>query len=286
MALSDEDIKKSRQEALKNAGFKGKIAYFWEYYKIHLLVGIFCAIFFGALIHDIVTNKDYGFYAIMVNCYQTVEEEDVESEFGTLADIDTNTYQVLIDLTTSLNLNTFDQYTIANSEKIMAITASGDLDIITSDADTFNYFARSSMFYDLRDIMTEEELSRYEGHIYYIDQAVIDAVNDGTYESEYASSNTSDESTDGMSTIMESGDELSLSTYTESEYISPEDFVAPDPSEMENPIPVGIICTDAPYINELGLYQNRVPVVGVVASSKRVDLAIEFIDYLWDGSEE
>ena len=187
MALSDEDIKKSRQEALKNAGFKGKIAYFWEYYKIHLLVGIFCAIFFGALIHDIVTNKDYGFYAIMVNCYQTVEEEDVESEFGTLADIDTNTYQVLIDLATSLNLNTFDQYTIANSEKIMAITASGDLDVITSDADTFNYFARSSMFYDLRDIMTEEELSRYEGHIYYIDQAVIDAVNDGTYESEYAS---------------------------------------------------------------------------------------------------
>jgi len=286
MALSDDEIKKKRQESLAKAGFKGKVAYFWEYYKVHLLVTVFCVVFFGALIHDIVTSKDYGFYAIMVNCYQTVEQEAVENEFAALASIDVDEYDVLVDLTTSVNMESLDQYTIANSEKIMAVTASGDLDIITSDADTFNYYARSSMFYDLRDIMTSEQLAEYEGYIYYIDQAVIDAVNDGTYELEDSSSASTSSSATDEDIIMESGDEMSLSTYTESEYVTPEDFVAPDPSTMENPIPVGIICTDAPYLTELGIYQNRVPVVGVVASSNRVELALEFIDYIWNGTNE
>lgn len=282
MALSDDEIKKNRQEALKNAGFKGKIAYFWDYYKVHVLVGAFCIVFFGALIHDIATSKDYGFYAIMVNCYQTVEQEELEDEFAALTSIDTNEYDVLIDLTTSVNMESLDQYTIANSEKIMAVTASGDLDIIASDSDTFNYYARSSMFYDLREIFSEEELAKSEGYIYYIDQAVIDAINDGTYELEDSSSTES--SLSDSEIIMESGDELSLSTYTESEYTSIEDFVAPDPSTMEDPIPVGIICTDAEYLSELGIYQNMVPVVGIVASSERIELATEFIDYLWNGT--
>ncbi|MCR4901567.1 MAG: hypothetical protein K6A23_01795 [Butyrivibrio sp.] len=285
MALSEEEIKKQRL-AMKDAGFKGKVAYFWEYYKVHTLVIAFCIIFFGALIHDIVTSKDYGFYAIMVNCYQTVEQEQIESEFASLASINEEKYDVLIDLTTAVNMDSLDQYTIANSEKIMAVTASGDLDIITSDADTFNYYARSSMFYDLRDIMTKEQLQKYADYIYYIDQAVIDAVNDGTYELEEASDVSASASTDDMDAIMENGNEMSLSTFTASEYVTPEDFTAPDPTKMESPIPVGIICTDAPYLAELGIYTDRVPVIGVIASSERIDLALQYIDYLWDGVTE
>jgi len=152
----------NQHESLKNAGFKAKLGYFWDYYKVHTFVAIGLIIFLVTMICGNLTKKDTVFYAAMEYC-SDVSEEAVSAfrqNYIEYAGIDLNKHEVQV---------------VSNPGQLMLNMAVAQVDVIVSGPEYFAEEAGLNSFYDLRDIMTEEQLARYEPYFYYADQTVIDA---------------------------------------------------------------------------------------------------------------
>ena len=52
---------------------------------------------------------------------------------------------------------------------------------------------------------------------------------------------------------------------------------------MDDPIPVAIYLNDAPNLSKVYSFQEEDAVMGVVVNSTHPELAIKFIDYVFDG---
>ena len=241
---------------------KGKLAYFWDYYKVHTIVILLVLIFGGALIHDIVSAKDYCFSSIMMNA-SLLSGESMESAFAEYADLDTETYQCFIDTTTALSLHSYDQYGLATVQKIMAEMQTGDLDVLVYDSELFNNYAPTQMFLDLREVLSKDELARYREHLYYIDYAEI-----------LRAENAPDEELDASE---------GLAPYDE-ELVRQETELHRHPENMEDPMPVGIFLTESPFAEKSGSYNGLEPVFGITATSHRFDTSKKYLEFLWDES--
>lgn len=265
MSLHDEI--KEQQKKLKGQGFKAKLEYFWEYYKIHTIVVICVAILLGTLIHDISNNKPYGFYAIFLNSGSSSAQDYLEKDFIPVAGIDTSKYSCFIDTSTSYDLEVITETTIATSQKIMANVAGGDLDILGADSNIFIYYANQQMFVDLRTVLSDEQISKYQDLFVYVDQSYLDYLDSDEYQ-DYISTGEFDAS-NKYAVIADNFNK---------------DFVFPpsDPDEMENPIPVGIKLDGSQALAASGAYvmTGTTPVAGVVVNSTRPELAVSFIEYL------
>ncbi|MCH4191890.1 MAG: hypothetical protein LKF52_06245 [Butyrivibrio sp.] len=270
MAVSDEI--REQHNKVKQMGTRARLAYFWEYYRIPTVVILAVIILAVFLIHDIVTAKPYGFYAMMINSSPQTQESDLEDSFAKYADIDTSKYDCYIDTSTTLNLTSTNQYDMASQQKIMAVVAAGDLDTMVADYNSFNRYAMNDTFTDLRKILTSEQQKKYADDFYYIDYAVIQAA-----ENQDAASAASSEA----ATTENTSDTAALyTTAAESSVGSADQFVKPDPSSMKDPVPVGIILSDASYLNSTGAYTGTVAILGITQNTSRSDEALRFIDFL------
>lgn len=243
-------------QKLKGQGFKAHLAYFWEYYKFYVIGGILAIVFITALAKDIGSNLPYGLYTIMLNSTNTSTDTQnaLEAEFAEYEGIDTNELDVFIDTTTSISVDSYDEYTMSNMEKIMALTAAKDIDVMTADPEMFAYYAKSEMFYDITELFTEEELESIGAQYYYIDQDYIDYIS----SEEYQNNLTSD---------------TEVADYTE--------FSSTNPEDLGNPVAFGIVVTDAPVITDNNLYTGTEVIAGIICNTQRVDTAKDYIMYLF-----
>ena len=292
MAVWD-DIKKQHKKVRKK-GFKAMVSYFWDYYKVPTEVIIVIALFSFYLIRDMASNLPYGFYAMMINSTMHPDGEVIGEDFAGYAGIDTSSYNVLIDTNQTLSTSSYNTYDVSTQERIMAITAAGDLDVMIADQSVFEQYARNSYMTDLRDLMSEDELKKYDGYIYYVDGAILKAIEDGTYE-QASSENTADNESQGSQddpsvagsnsaatdeTISDEEISYMLGISSPSSIVSEDDFVLPDPDSMEDPVPVGIILSDTAFMQSTNTYAGSVPIFGIIGNSSRTDLAIKFLEYL------
>ncbi len=292
MAVWD-DIKKQHKKVRKK-GFKAMASYFWDYYKVPTAVIIVIALFSFYLIRDMASNLPYGFYAMMINSTMHPDGEVIGEDFAGYAGIDTNSYNVLIDTKQTLSTSSYNTYDVSTQERIMAITAAGDLDVMIADQSVFEQYARNSYMTDLRDLMSEDELKKYDGYIYYVDGAILKAIEDGTYE-QASSENTADNESQGSQddpsvagsnsaatdeTISDEEISYMLGISSPSSIVSEDAFVLPDPDSMEDPVPVGIILSDTAFMQSTNTYAGSVPIFGIIGNSSRTDLAIKFLEYL------
>ena len=94
---------------------------------------------------------------------------------------------------------------------------------------------------------------------------------------------TGAETSDDASTTSETVDEMSAfaANLMGLATVQPrEDFVMPDPEKMQKPIPVGIVLTDAPWLEENALYQKTTPIFGFAVKSERQDAAKSFLEFV------
>lgn len=266
MAISDE-IRHQRNK-LKGKGVKAHISYFLTYYTWTTVAVIAAIVFAAALITNILNNKEQALSVIMLNASTVaIGSDDYSKELGdgfaAYADIDTSEYSILIDASTYQTPGVvYDSYDLSTSQKISVQTAAQALDSVVADASNFYYYAYSLAFSDLREVLSLEALSRYEDYIYYVDLAEVNA-----YQDEVDSA----ASTDGPMTAEEGEAYEDLAT-----------FVRPDPDEMGDPVPVGIIVTDAPRIAESGSYADTAVVYGFIQNATHVENAVQFLDYLFE----
>lgn len=263
-----EEIKEQQQKT-KDMTLKGKLSYFWYYYKVQTIVIILVLLFIISFIRQIMTDKPYAFYAVLLNADNTPENIDTsflwEDEFQTYAEIDADSYQVSIDTSITLSSDGGSQYDAANRQKMTAMMHVGDIHALLADTETFESYARLEFFYDLTSVFTDEDLAPYADYLYYTDAAAFDEDTGDTLEE------------------MESA----------AKEIYERNIDHGDPSTMEKPVAVGIrIPGTGNKLAESGYYaylqeESRTfqgypeeTVIGIPVSVENPHLALKFLEYL------
>lgn len=264
-----EEIREQQKKAFATMTFKEKLAYFWDYYKIHTIVIILVIAFVIGFINSYRSNKPFAFYAVLLNAASTEKNYDTyvtwADEFQTYAEIDPEAYQVYIDTSVSLSDDGGSQYDVANRQKMTAMMHSGDIHAILADTETFEGYARLDYFYDLTEIFTAEELAPYADILYYTDAAAFDE---------------------------DTGETLEEMEAAQAEvYAKVIDHS--DPSSMEKPAAVGVRIPKTgnklaeagyyAYLDENGYTFQGYPseaVIGIPLSVENPRLALQFLSYL------
>lgn len=264
-----EEIREQQKKAFATMNFKEKLAYFWDYYKVHTIAAVCIIIFLISFINSYLSNKPYAFYTVLLNAADSEENRDTPalwaSEFLEYAGIDPEAYQVNIDTTTDISAGGGDQYELANRQKMAAMMQVGDIHAIVADTETFESYARLENFYVLTDAFSAEELAPYADYFYYTDAADFEAEVGSTLEElEAAQAEVYQKIIDHR-----------------------------DPSAMEKPIAVGICIPKTgnklaeagyyDYLDELDYTFQGHPsevVIGIPLSVENPKLALQFLEYL------
>ncbi|MDR2547003.1 MAG: hypothetical protein LBC96_05755 [Lachnospiraceae bacterium] len=252
-----DDIRAEQKAALSKMSLKGKILHLWEYYKIQAIITVAVTAILIGLISSIAGKRPLIFHAILINSY-IMNDELITNDFIEFAALDTSSHDCFIDTSTVLTAGDMGQYSIATTQRIMAVIMVGDLDVIVSDEYHFLSCAESEFFADLRTILDEDVLASLAGNIFYIDQAVIEARNNA--EPDFSAIAKEIAMTEAQIAEM-------LAEYRK-------------PELMERPMPVGIIIHDSPVFEQMNGYLVGVPVFGFIANSVRKETAMLFWDYL------
>lgn len=239
---------KEERAALKNGTPKEKLAYFWDYYKWYVIVGVIAVVFVVSLIHQIVTRKDTGFYALMLNAsaYNYMDSSENTADFAEYAGIDTKEYDIQYDTTVQIGTETGDDYN--SNQKLMVYIAAAELDVMVSDAGSLAQYAYLGDFYDLRDFLSAEQLEKYADSFYYIDGAVKEEIqaasenNDLDYQPVYGDPH--------------------------------------HPGDMADPIPTGLFLGEDCSLLKDYYFRGEDPAVSVLINTTRPEMASEFIDFL------
>ncbi len=249
MALMDEF--KEERESIKNGTLKQKAAYFWEYYRWHVIIPVAIIIAISCYIYQLATKTDDIVNGILLNTHnveaQTLADQ-VASDFSKEMKIDTKKYSV--SLNTALRYTANETNDVSNYESIQALIAwigAGTVDFITSDEDTMTEFAYSEYFVDLREILSKDEIAKYEPYFLYIDLAVIEAKNNAADNNQ-----------------------------------TTETITIPDcrkPETMEEPVPVLIDIKQCEALSEIYSGAETL-VLGITSNAPNKEMTLNFLNYM------
>ena len=246
MAVMDEF--KEERAAMKNKSFKEKAAHFWFYYKWHVIGSLALLFAVSSFIYEIVSQKETAFYAAMINVSPMTAGEEFLQGYLDFAQIDGAEYTARFDTSFYYNENFIEETSYTTMEKLNLYSTTAELDVMMTDMDFFQKYANSITFFDLRDILSAEQLAAYEPYFYYVDQKIIDEIN-----ANIAAGNLT----------------------AEVDY--PDPFT---PKAMETPIPVGIRLDSCEELLENYYFKNGIPVLGVYSNTQHLEDTVEFIDYI------
>ena len=143
-SVSDEI--KAQHKKLAGKTVKEKFLYFSEYYRMPTLVTILVIAFAGNLIYTIVTAKDSALSVLFINGYSEMDMEPFMDGFNEYAQIDTEEYATSLEMNFTIQEEATDQYTMANVQKLMALVAAKELDVIMADTQTFTQLCGTWLF--------------------------------------------------------------------------------------------------------------------------------------------
>ena len=249
MAVMDEF--KEEREALKHGTPKEKLSYFWYYYKWHVIISVIVIAIVVSFVHQMLNRREIAFSAVMLNASALNQETtlpDFAEDFAALEGIDLNSEDLSFDTSIRIEEESMDEISVTSSQKLMVYVAADELDTMITDRDSFRKYANSSMFYDLRDILTEEQITALEPYFYYVDRTVVLAI---------------EEANDSLDT-----------EYTP-EYPDPL-----HPEDMEDPVPVGICLDSCKALTDNYYFRGEGIVMGIYANAQHADIAVDLAEYL------
>lgn len=148
-----EEIKEQNEKAFKNLPFKKKIGHFWHYYKIPFFVILATLIFVTYVIlrATIFAPHPYGFSVIALNSTYCLapsaeEVENLMLDFAEYENINPDEYQVLCDVSSSIDLHSSDTYNMAVDMRIVAQGEAGELDCLIGDGEIIEYYMPNQFY--------------------------------------------------------------------------------------------------------------------------------------------
>lgn len=238
---------KEEREAIKQKGLKEKIAYFFYYYKWHVVAVVAVAAIVVSLISHLLNRKPWAVYICLINSSPYTQSEEYIESFAEYAGIDTDQYELIFDTSLYIDLGGTDSVTASSLQKLAIYISASDLDVMISEPAVIERYTYRQVFYDLRNLLTPEQIAFYEPCFYYVDQAVVDAVSES----------------DDKGQLYDGG------------YPDPR-----QPDAMENPIPVGIYLDNCPQLREHFYFPSEELVWGVFINSSKTETALQFLEFI------
>lgn len=237
---------KEERDAVKRGTPKQKLAYFLDYYKWYVVFGIIAIICVTTLISQIASHKDTAFYAMLLGAapYSYPEEPESPHNFAAYIGADTAKSEVIYD--TSIQMGTGTDYYAA--QQIMVHITAAEVDVMVSDISLLLQYAYLGDFHDLRDLLSKEQLEKYQDSFYYIDGAVIAEIE--AARKDYAHDNAP--------------------VYKDPLH----------PEDMKDPIPAGILLKEDCSLLQDYSFPGDLPAVSVLINAPHVDIAPVFMDFL------
>ncbi len=242
---------KEEREALKNGTPKEKLAYFWYYYKWHVIGTIIAIIAVASLIHNYVTQKDIALYTVVLNSADQYTSKEYAQKVAEHLAIDTQEYEVFFDTSMYIDFTKMDEVTTASTQKMMVYIAACELDCIVTDTASLQHYSYNDTFYDLREILSAEQLEKYEPYFYYIDRKVLEE----------------------KQAAYEAMDDTYIAEY-------PQD--PSNPETMAEPVPVGIYVDKCDDFKDNFLFQKDDIVFSIFCNSPHLDLTLDYLDYVFE----
>lgn len=251
MAVMDE-FRKER-EAIRNESFRKKAGYFWQYYKWNTILILGIIICIGSIIYTHVTEPKIELNGIFLNATSSGIEERTDNlldNFLNEKELNLSKDNFLFD-TSLVFLSTGKTEAITSNYSTFQVlqtqSASGKLDFIIGDAIGMTTLSYRDYFADLRTILTEEQLLKYEPYMCYMDLAFMEEM------------------------------KASLAYYDESVILEYPD--CKNPAAMKNPVPVLIDVSASKEITNVYNFPIDTPVFGIVCTT-HLDMTLKFMDFL------
>lgn len=168
--MSAKGYFKNENTKLKELPLKKKIEYIWEYYKLWILGIAFLLVFIISIITTIINNpsEDSILYAAFLNTTLTSKEDTSldENFIKHLGLEDTDKYLTL-DLSMFIDRESNDLYSMNSNQKLVALIAAAEIDVIVSDENNFLSLAQGGGYYNLEEILSTELIEKYSSSFYY-----------------------------------------------------------------------------------------------------------------------
>lgn len=158
----------SDREKWKKMNRKERSIHFREYYLAPLLIAAAVIFIVGYLIYDAVSN--YRDVVLMVSVVNDSFEEDTLKKFNSdvLDYIGGNPSKEKTSIEDNYLLSGSDSSdALSAAESITSLIYAKQLDAMIADPESFNHYASLGCFYDLRNILTDEQLDKYSDYLYY-----------------------------------------------------------------------------------------------------------------------
>lgn len=249
MAVMDEF--KEEREALKHGTPKQKFTYFMDYYKWHVIIAVIVIIMGIYTIREIMNKRDTALYTCLLNTIELEGAQEYNAGFAEAIELDTNTYQLTFDANTWIDMNAMDESTMANSQKLMAHLAAGELDIMITDKDSIANYSYQDNFLTMEELLSPEQYEKYEPYFYYIDMSTLEEWN---------------------AYISDPNNLLLDISY---------DFPDPrKPGEMERPVAVGIFLDECEELKKSYYFRSDDVVFSVFGNTSRKETVLQYLEYL------
>ena len=269
MAMIDEI--KEQTKKMKDMTPKQKWSYFWEYYKIHVLVICLILFFLITLARDIMNSKDTVFYTAVINADTETLTEDVTARWNEdleeILQINTKKEEVFFDTGFTLSNDRDSQYDYTTLQKLMVMAGSQSLDAVVANTGVFEFYAQSSFFIPMEELLTPEQYEKLQPYFYYTDFATI-----------------SDDDAN-----IEMAEQEAMEAEKKAAVIDHH-----DPSTMEQPVAVGLFIDGSQKWVESGAYvlladsqqtyqgYPESGVLGISLGTRHSDYALQYIDYFFE----
>ncbi len=152
MALMDEFQKE--RDAVKQKGWRARLAYFWDYHKWQVIAGATGLILLLYFLSSLAGQKNLLAQAAFLNALALEENtaSTLAQQYLSHRGQDPRKTDLLIEDSLFVDPENWDPMGLAVSQKLFAHLAAGELDIIAAAQDNFTSYAENGTFLPLEEI--------------------------------------------------------------------------------------------------------------------------------------
>lgn len=157
------------KQQISELSLSEKMEFYWQKYKIHIVVTVLLACFFGSILHPIIHQKEIVLSIAYINAFPNVEDQVIIDDLEKHLQVNPKRQQVLLDSTYYIDNTSDSPYAENYSQKFSSNALNGHFDVVLSDVTNFDFYGNQGFFQDLSTIFSEEELVFYKDRLYYLD---------------------------------------------------------------------------------------------------------------------
>lgn len=141
------------KERISHLSTKEKLLYFWDYYKIHLIVVFLSLALIGNIIYSIATKTEILSYGMMINSEALISSESISDDYLKYSNNLDAKKSITLDTSTKINLGAMDAASMTVQMKLMAVVSSNELDYIIAPKEIIEQYNKDGLFLSLEEIL-------------------------------------------------------------------------------------------------------------------------------------